>query len=255
MSVTSAVAGSPAPRAVRTRLWASSSACARRGREGAAADLHVQHQALQPGGQLLGQDAGGDQRHRFDRGRHVANGVQPPVGRRQVGRRADDGAAAVAQRVAQPGITGVDGVARQRLQLVQRAAGVAQATPADHRHPGAAGGQHRCQHQADTVAHAAGAVLVQHRAGGVGPGQHPAAVAHGGRQGHGFVHRHAAQHDGHGHRAGLGVAEAAVDQALDEALDLWPVQCLAVALAADQLGRHHRISAAAPRRRGRRRWP
>jgi hypothetical protein len=45
------------------------------------------------------------------------------------------------------------------------------------------------------------------------------------------------RHDGHRHRAGLGVAEGSVDQPLDEALDLWPVQCLAVALAADQLGR------------------
>jgi hypothetical protein len=69
---------------VDTRLRASAKRLVGR-RKRAAPHLHVQHQPLQPGGELLGQDAGGDQRHRLDGGGDVADGVQPPVGRRQFG--------------------------------------------------------------------------------------------------------------------------------------------------------------------------
>jgi hypothetical protein len=155
------------------------------------------------------------------------------------GRRADDGAAGWRSVAQQRASRRVDGVAGQRLQLVQRAAGVAQAAAADHRHHGAAGGQHRRQHQADLVAHAAGAVLVEHRAGGVGPGSTSAESRHGRGQRHGFGGIHATQQDGHRHRAGLGVAPAggpSGGQAVHEGRDLGVAQRAAVTLAADDLG-------------------
>ncbi len=49
----------------RRRLLASADGIARLFHEGAVADLHVKHQRLQPGRQLLRQDRGGDQRHRI----------------------------------------------------------------------------------------------------------------------------------------------------------------------------------------------
>ncbi len=67
------------------------------------------------------------------------------------------------------------GVAGQRLQLVQRAAGVAQAAAADHRHHAAAGRDDGRQQQAHLVADATGGVLVEHRAvqAGVGASRAP----------------------------------------------------------------------------------
>ncbi len=67
--------------------------------EGAGPGLDVEHQRTEPGGELLRQDRGGDQRDRLDRRRHVADGVEALVGRREVGRLADDGAAGIARRV------------------------------------------------------------------------------------------------------------------------------------------------------------
>jgi hypothetical protein len=100
----------------------------RRVGKGAVAHLDVHHQPLQAGGQLLGQDAGGDQRHDLDRGGDIADGVEALVGGRQV---------AVWPMMAQPTLrartrsnraaSGVASVAGHGRQLVQRAAGVAQA--------------------------------------------------------------------------------------------------------------------------------
>ena len=51
-----------------------------------------------PGGELLRQDRGGDQRDQLHRAGHVADGVEPAVGGREVVGLADDGAADLARR-------------------------------------------------------------------------------------------------------------------------------------------------------------
>ena len=61
--------------------------------EGAAADLDVEDQGIEPGGELLRQDRGGDEVDRLDRPGHVADRVEPPVGRGDVVGLADDRAA------------------------------------------------------------------------------------------------------------------------------------------------------------------
>ena len=63
------------------------------GEERAAAGLHVEHQAVESLGQLLGHDAGGDERDRLDRAGDVAQRVEPLVGRRDLGRLPQHGAA------------------------------------------------------------------------------------------------------------------------------------------------------------------
>ena len=83
MPVISAEVRVPAPLATSTRLVASSAASRLFCHEGAVADLHVEHQRLQPGGELLRQDRGGDERHGFDRRRDVADGIEPLVGGRE----------------------------------------------------------------------------------------------------------------------------------------------------------------------------
>ena len=72
---------------------------------------------------------------------------------------------------------GVRRVAGDRVELVQRAAGVAEPAAGDHRHRAAAGGEDRGEDQRHLVAHAAGRVLVDHRPVEV-PVQHGAGVAH-----------------------------------------------------------------------------
>ena len=69
---------------------------ARSGHERAGAGLDVQHQRVEAGGELLGQDRGDDQRDRLDRAGRVAQRVQAPVGGREVGGLADDRAAGLA---------------------------------------------------------------------------------------------------------------------------------------------------------------
>ena len=93
ISVSSARVGSPAPRATPTMLSRQRRRLLVRRHEGARAGLHVHHQRLQPAGQLLGEDRGGDQRDALDRRGDVADGVEPPVGRGEVVGLADDGAA------------------------------------------------------------------------------------------------------------------------------------------------------------------
>ena len=101
MSVISATVGSPALVATATRLCGQL-ACHRLGvAEGAGAELHVHHQPVEPRGELLRQDRADDQRDRFDGGRHVAHRIEPPVGRREIGGLADDGAADLAHDLAE----------------------------------------------------------------------------------------------------------------------------------------------------------
>ena len=69
--------------------------------EGAGAGLDVHDQRLQAAGELLGQDRGGDQRDALDRRGDVADGVEAAVGGREIVGLADDGAASLADDLAQ----------------------------------------------------------------------------------------------------------------------------------------------------------
>ena len=133
--------------------------------EGARAGLDVHDEALQPGGELLGQDRGGDQRDRFDGGGHVADRIEPLVGGREILGLADDRAAGLGDRAPEQREIGLGDIAGDGIELVERAAGMAEAAARDHRHKGAAGGEHGGEHQADIVADAAGRMLVEDRAG------------------------------------------------------------------------------------------
>jgi hypothetical protein len=72
----------------------------------------------------------------------------------------------------------VDGEAGDRLELVERAARVAEAAARDHRHGHAAGRDERREADRDLVADAAGRVLVDLHAGHEREIEHVARVAH-----------------------------------------------------------------------------
>ena len=205
-----------------------------RGHERARAGLDVHDQAVEPLGQLLGEDRGDDQRDRLDGAGGVAQRVQPPVGGRELGGLADDRAARVSDDRAEALELGARVVAGDRVELVERAAGVAEPAARDHRDERAAGGEQRREDQRDLVADAAGRVLVEHRAVEV-PRQDRAGVAHRLRERHALGRLEVAEEDRHRERGGLAVGDAAVGDALDEEAQLVVGERAAVALAPDQL--------------------
>jgi hypothetical protein len=154
--------------ATSTSDAASRSASSRR-HEGAVADLDVEHQRLKTGRQLLRQDRGGDQRNGIDRRCDVAHRVKLAVGGRQRCRLADDGATGLLHHLAEQRGIGGHRVAGNGFQLVERAAGMAEPAPRDHRHRQPAGRRDRRQHQRDVVADPAGRMLVSDRPADIGP--------------------------------------------------------------------------------------
>ena len=216
------------------------------GHEGAAADLDVHHQALQPGGQLLGEDRRGDQGDGLHRRGDVADRVEALVGWGQVGGLADDRTAGLGDRPPEGLDVRLRPVAGNGVQLVEGATGMAQAAARDHRHRGAAGGQDRGQGQADLVADAAGRMLVQHRPLFPRPVQHPARGHHGAGQGHALLALQAPEKDRHGEGRRLALGDRAVGDPGDEGRDLLGRQAAAVALAADHLLRQEAGRAHAP---------
>ena len=111
--------------------------------KGAGADFDVHHQRVQPFRQLFRQNRGGDQRNRIHRGGDIARGVEALIRRRQRAGLADNRHPDLFDNLAETFVVRENIEARDRLQLVQRAAGMAEAASGDHRHIAAAGGHHR----------------------------------------------------------------------------------------------------------------
>ena len=180
-----------------------------------------------PGGELLRQDRGGDQRDRLDRRRHVADGVEAPVGGREIGGLADDGAAGLAHDAAEQREVGLRRVAGDRIELVERAAGVAEAAAGDHRH------DRRRRRRASAPASARRCRRRRRSNACRGPGRagsasrqsrRRAGARHGARQRHALVERHAAEEHRHGEGGGLALGDRAAGEAGDEVADLGRAQ-------------------------------
>ena len=139
-----------------------------RGGKRPVAHLDIHHQTLQAGGQFFGQDAGGDQGHRFDGGGDITDGIQPAVGGCQIVGLSDDGASCGFQGLVQRVDIGRGLIARDAAKFVERAAGMSQTAPGDHRYHATTGSDDGREHQADLVAHATAGVFVQNRAVQVG---------------------------------------------------------------------------------------
>ena len=109
-----------------------------------------------------------------------------------------------------------DAEAGNRLELVERAAGVAEAAAGHHRHDDAARGDERRQDQRRLVADAAGAVLVDLDARNAETGRRAARAHHRVGQPGGLLRRHAAEDDRHQQGRGLVIGHGAVGHAGDE---------------------------------------
>ena len=160
--------------------------------EGPPAHLHVEDQAVEALGQLLGHDRRGDQRDRLHRAGGVAQGVEAavgrapgsPTGRRAPGRCGPGGPGTRAGR-GRCGSRGWSPACR----------GCPRCGPGPgpliigHRHP--AGGDHGAEGDAHLVAHPAGGVLVHLGRGDVGEVEDVAGVQHGVDPGGEFLRRRA----------------------------------------------------------------
>ncbi len=99
--------------------------------ERAAAGLHVEHERVDAFGDLLAHDRRADERDALDGAGHVAQRVQLLVGRRDLRGLADHRAADASERRLHLLERQVDAKAGDRLELVERAAGMARARGPD----------------------------------------------------------------------------------------------------------------------------
>ena len=206
--------------------------------ERAVADLHVEHDRVGAARDLLRHDRGRDQRQDVHRRGHVSERVELLVRRDEVIGLADD---READRL-HLGDELVDGEldveAGDRLELVERPAGVAETPPAHLSHRHAAGGDDRADGDRRLVADAAGRVLVDDL-----PSERCAEVERAAAPDHRVGERvrlgggHALEVDGHAERGQLVVGDLAAGVAEDQLRDLLRRELLAVPLPLDQLGR------------------
>jgi hypothetical protein len=170
----------------------------------------------------------------------VAQRVQPLVGRRDARGLADQAHAEFVDLAGEPLDLEIDAEPGDGLELVEGAAGVAQAAARHHRHRDAAGRDRGRQRDRDLVADPAGRVLVD-----LGPGdrrqvEDVARPHHGVGPGRQLTVVEPAEVDRHEHRGDLIVGETTVGDAGDEAAQLGGRQRATVALGADQLDREAR---------------
>jgi hypothetical protein len=201
--------------------------------ERARAALDVEDEALDALGQLLRHDAGRDERDAVHRGGDVAQGVKCAVCRGQALGLAHHAEAHVEHAASKFSVRECGAQAGDALELVQRAAGVAQAAARYHGHLHAHGGHQRGQDDAYLVAHAAGGVLVQPGTGEAREVQRLAAFEHRAGEGHGLGMGHALEVGGHEEGRGLVVGHLARDHAVYEKRYLVFRQLFAVAFSVD----------------------
>ena len=175
--------------------------------EGALAELHVEHERVDALGEFLAHDAGADERDALDGAGDIAERVELLVGGHDLRRLADHGAADLLQDGAELGHAEVDLEARDGLELVERAAGVAETAAAHHRDLEAAGYGERGEDERDLVADAAGGVLVDLGAGQVAQVNDVAGAHHRVGEPRRLLRGHAAPEDGHEQRRRLVVGE------------------------------------------------
>ena len=209
----------------------------------AVTDLHIHDQAVQAFGEFFREDGGGDQVNGFNGRGDVARGVNTFVAWRKVARLPDDRRTGGFNDMAQF-IRLWKGVkTRNRREFVQRAAGVTQTTPRNHRHIRTAGGDHRREHQRHHVAHTAGGVLVHHGAVQLQilPFEHTTRIAHGEGEGGALFDVQFVEKNRHAHRCNLPFAHAVVGHATDVGANILSIECAAIAFFLDDFLCEHGV--------------
>ena len=210
--------------------------------ERASAGGHIQQDGVRTGGQLLGHDAGRDERDAADGGGDVAQGVHLFIRDGNALALADDRQANLVHLGKEFFLREGGLCAGNALHFINGAAGVAQATAAHLGDFHAAGRHDGCNDQRGLVAHAAGGVLVHLDARDGRKVHHHAAVGHHVGELCGLGVGHAAQVDGHHPGGHLVIGHFAADVAVDDGLQLGAVMGAAVTLFCDQIINAHCIT-------------
>lgn len=203
--------------------------------EGAAPDLDVEDEGVDALGQLLGQDAGDDEGDALDGGGDVAQGVDLLVSGGDLGRLTDHRDADIADG-GDEGVGGeIDAEARDGLELVEGAAGVAEPATGHHGDRDPAGRHHGGQAEGDLVADPSGRVLVDLDPRDRGEVEHVAAPEHRVRELVGLGVAEPPQEGGHQPRRHLVVRQVAGDQGADQAANFAFLVLVTISLLGDQL--------------------
>src|SRR5689334_5519346 len=189
--------------------------------ERAVADLYVDDHRIETGGAFFRDDRSHDQRYRFDCRGRIAQRVHLLVGGRELRSLSRHRVANLVQYLLEFRGAQVDAVTRNRLELVERAAGVTKTTARDHRHTDTASGDERRDDDRRFVADTAGRMFVGFWFGNVGEVEDVAGVQHGFGECLLLGIVHAVQVNGHEESADLVVGNAPVANSRDEEVDLF----------------------------------
>src|SRR3954463_1744771 len=96
--------------------------------------FYIEHQRVEPLGELLAHDAGRDERNRWHGAGNIAQGVELAIGGDEIGGGAADDAADVAADLLKLGRTEIRAEPGNGLKFVERAAGGPEAAAGDHWH-------------------------------------------------------------------------------------------------------------------------
>ena len=207
--------------------------------ERGTAEFHVEDERVEAFGELFGKDGRGDERDAGHGAGNVAERVNFLVRRNHpVGLTADDTADFL--HLLNDFSGGQHGFeAGNGIELVERAAGDAQAAPGNHWHAETEAREQWRERQRDLVADAAGGMLVHERAFVPGEFQHIAGIAHGERERGDFGGGQPAKINGHEHRGHLVVGNCPGGELADEFLNLFRREGFAFAFGFDERKKVH----------------
>ena len=147
--------------------------------EGAGTGFDVENEGVDAFGEFFAHDGGTDEADIFDSGSGVAQGVDFFVGGSNFGGLTDEAHAAFAEHAVKILQGEIYVEAGDGFELVERAAGVAEATTADHGNGEASGGGDGGENERGFVADATGGMLVHFSAGDAGEIEDLARAKHG----------------------------------------------------------------------------
>src|SRR6266478_4740042 len=207
--------------------------------EGPGARFHIKDQRVNALGKLLAHDGSANQADIFDRGSDVPERINFFVGGSNLRGLPDQAHAAFAEDAAQFLERQIHVEARNRFQLVERAAGVAEAAPADHRDGKPARRHNGRKNQRSLVANPTSGVLVHFLAGNFGMVEDFSGVQHRFSERRELRAVHAANPHGHQPRGHLVVGYFAASVAGNQKIDFFAGEFPAITFLADQVDGAH----------------
>src|SRR5262249_16039799 len=207
--------------------------------EGARAGLHIKDQRVDTFSQLLAHDRRTDERGTLYRSGDVTQGVHLLVRGHDAGRLPYEAHTTLLQNLAHLLCGEIYVETRDRFEFVEGAAGVPQATAADHRHPNATSRSDGGDDQRRLVSYTTGRVLIDFLPGEIAPIEHFAGVHHGAGEGRDLLARHSTQQNSHEPSRNLIVRKIAGCVTRDNEGNLVRGEFASISFLADQINQTH----------------